>query len=578
MRHYFILMRPLWREMLGNLGQGFGLGGSSRKKKKKDRSRGASIALFILIYGMLSFYSVIYGVGLTKLLIEFGRADMFFEMTATAAPALVLLFGILQTIPTLYHESQLDNLLVLPIKPSVIIAGKVTQAYLPVLIFPFTVFFPALVSHGILTSRPWPYYLQTLPFMVLVTFAPFALVVILIMVLMRYTRFARDKDRFQMVTSVFAILLIVALSLFVNFKAQAGQAPGTGLIRPDGTSILQGNPLSYLPSSFLGQAMLASSGTWSSLLYGLLALLVNGASLVLLLGLARRLYIPGVLGMSAGAKKTKALNLKEQKKVLKARSPYWALASKEVKLLLRTPAFFTQTVLAAILLPGLIVAAAFISLVELERSGDLTIRLLPFLRVWAQSGMWKDTLWILVLAVTGLASFFSGTNMMSASAISRQGKLFAYAKLMPVPIKIQVLAWLTPGFFTMTLLWVLLSLGLTLFLQASWLLGLVVFTIAWTNAYLVQMVSFYTDMVFPILDWTNEIQPVKNTKAAMVSGLGIFIYMGLAAVLSFLVLWLSGGRSWVTALSLFILALLLDLLISWMVVRRAGKLFHQLDI
>ena len=130
----------------------------------------------------------------------------------------------------------------------------------------------------------------------------------------------------------------------------------------------------------------------------------------------------------------------------------------------------------------------------------------------------------------------------------------------------------------MTLIWLILTLGLTVFLSASWFFGLIVFFTAWLNAYLVQMTGFYTDMVFHLLDWTNEIQAVKNTKGALVTSLGMFAYLGLLTGFSFLVLRLSGGRSAVTAVSIFLFALIFSIWISFLVVKRAGRLFRAIDI
>lgn len=324
--------------------------------------------------------------------------------------------------------------------------------------------------------------------------------------------------------------------------------------------------------------MLVYADSWYSILNGLALVLLTGGILALLLLLASHLYIPGVLGMKAGDRRARKLTSDQAQAALSARSPYRAIVVKEIKLLLRTPAFFTQTVLSAVLLPVLMIGILVISFVQLEKTPGMDLSFLTMVRVWGASGMWKDALWILVLVSAGAGAFFSGTNMMSASAISRQGNLLAYAKLMPVPIQVQVMAWLTPGIFCITLLWAAISLAATLFLQASWLFGLLVFVTAWLNAYLIQMVSFYTDMTFPILDWTNEIQPVKNTKAALVSSLGMFVYIGIVIGLAFLIRWLSKGHSLITAAGLFLFIAGVALLATRLVIKKAGRLFKNLDI
>ncbi|HPX92866.1 MAG TPA: hypothetical protein PK646_01435 [Bacillota bacterium] len=577
MKQYFILMRPLLSEMIGSFNRGFGLG-SRKRKKTKTVSRGTSIALYLFIVLLLSFYSVMYGIGITQAAIKTGNLDGFIHMAAVGAPILILLFGILQAIPTLYHESSLEILLVLPVKPSVIIAGKMTQAFIPVTLFPTLAFLPALITHGVMTARPWPYFVQLVPFMFFIMLAPFALITILVMVLMRYTKFARDKDRFQMVTSVLAILIAIVFSVVINMKNMSDQIPGYSVVAPGGIPPFLQGALRFLPSSAFGVGMLVRAGSWQTLLYGSAALALNAAALALLLLLANKLYLPGVLGLKAGARRHRELSPEQQVRALTPRSAYRAIVSKEWKLLLRTPAFFTQTILGATLFPAMMIGILAVTLVNLEKSALEGASLIAMARSWVASGLWEKFSWLLVLIVSGLAAFFSGTNMMSASSLSRQGSLFAYSKLMPVPIRTQVLAWLTPGMTTMTLIWLILTLGLTVFLSASWFFGLIVFFTAWLNAYLVQMTGFYTDMVFPLLDWTNEIQAVKNTKGALVTSLGMFAYLGLLTGFSFLVLRLSGGRSAVTAVSIFLFALIFSIWISFLVVKRAGRLFRAIDI
>ncbi len=182
------------------------------------------------------------------------------------------------------------------------------------------------------------------------------------------------------------------------------------------------------------------------------------------------------------------------------------------------------------------------------------------------------------MIASAAAAFFSGSNMMSASAISRQGKLFYYSKLIPVPARVQVFAWLTPGLMSTTLIWLFLTAGITIFLKGSFLFGLIVFVTAWLNAYLVQIVSFFTDMFFPNLDWTNEIQPVKNTKATMVSGLGMFVYAGTIVGVGFLFRKIWGGHDLLTALSLFIFSLVIVILATLLVLKRSDRLFSAIDI
>ena len=183
-------MRPLWSEMLANTSRGMGSISSRKRNKDKPRSRASTVLLFTFIIVMFSFYSVMIGIGLTKALMVVGAEDLFIRIIAMATPIFTLVIGVLQAIPILYHESSLESLLVLPVKPSTITAAKLTQTFVPIFLLTTLLCYPSLIAHGIVSHRPWGYYVQSIPFMLYVTVAPFALTMILVLVMMRYTKLA----------------------------------------------------------------------------------------------------------------------------------------------------------------------------------------------------------------------------------------------------------------------------------------------------------------------------------------------------------------------------------------------------
>ena len=186
-------MRPLWSEMIGSITQSTGTIRSKKKKSAKQRSKAATFFLYLFLFAMFSSYSVMIGISLTKPLMIIGAEDLFIRIIAMAAPILAVIFGILQAIPTLYHESNIETLLVLPVKPAAITAAKLTQAFIPILLVTTILCYPSLIAHGIVSKRPWGFYVQSMPFMLYVTVAPFAVAAILVLVMMRYTKWARNK-------------------------------------------------------------------------------------------------------------------------------------------------------------------------------------------------------------------------------------------------------------------------------------------------------------------------------------------------------------------------------------------------
>ncbi|MGI6508116.1 MAG: putative ABC transporter permease subunit [Saccharofermentanales bacterium] len=577
MKQYLILMRPLWSEMIGSITQSTGTTRSKKKKSAKQRSKAATFFLYLFLFAMFSSYSVMIGISLTKPLMIIGAEDLFIRIIAMAAPILAVIFGILQAIPTLYHESNIETLLVLPVKPAAITAAKLTQAFIPILLVTTILCYPSLIAHGIVSKRPWGFYVQSMPFMLYVTVAPFAVAAILVLVMMRYTKWARNKDRFQLITSIVTVVFIVAFSLFANLQTSDGGLSSGGIFSDPATGALLNNLVKIVPTSAFSAAMLIDANRWSTLLYGLIACALNVLSVVLLLAVADKIYLRGVLGIQGG-QSAKQLTATETARKLTPRSAYRAILHKEWILLLRTPAFFTQTVFFVLFFPVIMVVSFAISFSRAPETTEKGFNLINFLRQWISSGAWQDSIWIIVLIVGGIAAFFSGTALLSASAISRQGATFNISKIIPVPLRTQVLAWLTPGFTLLTAIWIIITVALAIFLRMPLSLALLVFAVALINSYSMQLLGFWVDMKSPLLTWSNEIEAVKNTRAGTVSSLGDFAYIGISVGFAFLVRKLATGNNLVVGIAVIALYVLVAVILTFLVTRTARRLFQTVEL
>jgi ABC-2 type transport system permease protein len=494
-----------------------------------------------------------------------------------AAPIFTLVIGVLQAIPILYHESSLESLLVLPVKPSTITAAKLTQTFVPIFLLTTLLCYPSLIAHGIVSHRPWGYYVQSIPFMLYVTVAPFALTMILVLVMMRYTKWARNKDRFQLITSIVMILLIVSFSLFANMQPSDDFFETGGIFSDPATGALLNRLVKFLPTSAFSAAMLINADRWSTLLHSLIACGLNVVSVGLLLVIADKIYIRGVLG-TKGGQSAKQLTSKEAARKLTPRSAYRAILNKEWILLLRTPAFFTQTIFFVLLFPVIMTAGFAIGFLESPGTSEMGMNTIEYLRFWIMTGDWKHSIWIIALIVGGIATFFSGTALISASAISRQGAAFNISKRIPVPIRTQVLAWLTPGILLMTVIWIIITIALALFLDLPLSLALIVFFIAIVNSYSMQLLGFLIDMKEPSLTWSNEIEAVKNTRSGLVSSLGDFAYIGISVGLAFLVRSLTSKNDLIVAIVVIAFYVAVAILLTFLVKRTARNLFQTIEL
>jgi len=576
-------MRPLLKEMVYSGGVTGGYKDRNRKRSlwnrrqprsPKKESRTSTIVLIIFLSLMFSFYSVMFSLGLTGPLIALGQENLYLSLISTIIPILIFLFGVLQSITTLYHDTSLEALLVLPVKPSVVIAAKMTQAFLPIALSVFLFTFPGLVAHGLISGRPWSFYPQALLYVPLSMISPYAVVMSFLLIVMRYTKFARNKDRFQMVTSIIFVLLSLAFVFLLQTMPESDSGELL-FLHQEGVAVFVTGANRFIPSAWLGTAMLSSSASWPTMLYGVLLFIMALLLLVLLFALANRLYLPGVLGVKGGASKSKRHSRRSLSRLLRKRSPYRAIVNREWRLLFRTPAFFTQTILPILLMPPFFAIMFF---VVFTRELPVEINLPLLSEIFFHTELWKDYLWIIALVVSGMSSFLSGSSTITATAISRQGKDFFYTKTMPVPAKTQLLAWMTPGYSITILLWSLIITVIGIIFRPPLLFILFVLFFALLNSTLPQFVTLFVDLKHPLLDWENEIQAVKNTRSVMVSAIGVFVYTLLLVALAFITRTLTSGNHTITILVLGLVPLAATVGLAMSLFRNADRHLQRMDV
>ncbi len=572
MKKYLLLLRVLIPESLGSIGESGGLSFGKKRKRASLFADKPWLAL-IISYSFIMVYSAFFGIALTGTLKVFGLEDQFVSSIAFMIPIITVVFGFMHGISSLYHESKIEFFLALPIKAGTYVASKLTEVYIYIFITVASFFLPALLAHAIVAGRTVGFYFLILPFIVFSSIAPFAVLLIPVFVLMRFTRFARNKDRFQLISNLVFMVVIMAFALSMSrVSSQIGMDQTPGLLVPES---VYSTGLRFLPSSLFADLMLRNASSWQSLWYLFLLAAVTTACVAVMLLIAGKLYLPGVLG-SKGSKPARVLTEEEIRKALKPRSQTRALISKEWKLLLRSPTFFMQTILSSIIMP---VAMILGGVVGGTAGGDTMGSIFGDQMSYFQTdAWWRSDLWIVVMVFVAVGVFFGSFNMASSTAISRQGQTFQTTKLIPVATHRQLVAWVFPGISVSGVLWMITILFIGAFLQFSPGLMLAATIIGWISTYTVHMAGICVDMKYPTLTWTNETQAVKNSKSAMI---GMFGSMGLAGVFvafGFLFNSVTNGNSAITSSFLLLFALGLAVFFTWLAQKMASKLLQRVEI
>ena len=190
---------------------------------------------------------------------------------------------------------------------------------------------------------------------------------------------------------------------------------------------------------------------------------------------------------------------------------------KELKLLIRTPAYLLNCVLFGVIFPPLIIIIMLFS-----SNGTHSLSALP------QNGVF------LAIASGGIA-VISSMNMIASTSISREGKNFFVMNYIPIPYEDQIISKVLSSIIVSLIsTLVILIIGLTL-LKVTLIMVVLILIISVLGIGTYAFLGILLDLKFPKLDWDNETRAVKqnfNPIIIMFSAVIITVILSiLAAVL-----------------------------------------------
>lgn len=239
-----------------------------------------------------------------------------------------------------------------------------------------------------------------------------------------------------------------------------------------------------------------------------------------MLALSEILYFRGVIGRTSSGRSTAGHHAAAIGKC-RVHSPGFSYFLKEVRILLRTPIFFSNCIIVNFLWPVLIYGVIkllpyHISIASLRAqyaSGDINIRV------------------FFLFGTVALSVIVTALNSISSNAISREGKHFSFMKYIPVPYKTQwnVKVWV--GILFPVLGVFIYYIPLFIFMRMPLTDSVLYLVICLLSVCLIAYLGIYIDSNQPKLIWDDELSALRenyNTffTMAVAIGIGLFICLG----------------------------------------------------
>ena len=509
MNNIFYLTKTMFGsdETLSNLG----LGG--KKKKSIFSKRPVKILLFLLLFLSMGMSTGSFAYMLYDSLSMYGFQSLIIRLAVPASGITVFMFGIFYVMNVFFFSRDIENYLFLPVRPGEILMSK----FLVALVYQYFIygmlFMPVLLVYGFLDKAGPLFYLYVLIVTLFVPVLPMVAASLIAMIIMRAGKGIKNKDRFNMIAGVLGLTISLGFSFGIQYLAQRATTGNMVITDLSQLPAIKVTSLAF-PTSYLASEALVAYDGFSGLMFLLALIAVSLLSMAVFYVVGNAIYFKGVMGVLDSSSRRKKLSTGELDKETSSKPILLAYSLKELKLLMRTPAYFMNCVLVSLIFPLFFIIPF---LIDGPDSADIK-EIMVFLRSTGDAN--------LLVVMTALGLLLGGLNIISSTSISREGKNFFFMKYVPVPYMTQLYAKILSSFYVEGVAAVILYGLLILLFKPSMIVVLLSIPLFILASIFMNQFSIAIDVYMPKLEWDSEQKAVKQNLNSMFQMFGSFIFGG----------------------------------------------------
>jgi len=537
-------------------------------KKKKKRGIFAKLGSV----GMLLFLAVLF----TPMFISFGLSGyngmLLFRNFGLdkLLPSVMIFMGVILTlfmgfsiVPSLYFFSNdTETYLAMPISPRELMSVKfvtalIEQLYLVVLFqLPMVIGF-LVADFSIQAMFGWLLTLLFVP-----TLSTLVVSVIIIL-MMQIVPKLRNKQTMTMFTGLITIIFAVGIGMGSSFMSSDGGESLAQMLLNSGM-MFEGIDKFYPPAA---AARMMVFGNGMDFFIGLVMLI--GFSLLLMaifVFLVQKMYLRVALSLGGNSGKAKVLDADGRSRAIgRKKSVFKAMLGREMKSLLRTPAYFLNSIVPALIFPIMFIGMGILGFVR--GGGELQLDTIKsFVEFFLANDLTKQLMF--GLGIGGGLGFLSTGNGVSATAISRDAKHLDFLKTIPYSGSRILFVKMLAGMLLSLPMFIALVVGTCIVVPFMPVLYLSLFGGMLIVVYTINAMELLLDLKHPHLSWTDELKAVKGNINLMVS---VFLSMG-AGVAILLLIVLAEADPFIVITTAAGVLLVLGVLLTALFIRRGNRL------
>lgn len=466
----------------------------------QDKRRKVMITILSLFgfFGVLLPVTVAVGILvnlMTTTLQAVGCESMGIQLMFHVICLFTLIFGINVIFNEFYFSNDIEYLLPWPLRAYQIVASKFTAAFFNENIMQFLLVGACIVGYGIASGMGLFNWILSIIGILTLPIIPLAYCGIISMLLMAFTKVIRNKDLIQRLSVALIFILVIALVGSIGFLQDMD-------IDNYVETLASGNQpfFNAMNIVFPNVTLFVQTFTEGSIPALLGYIIINAVVVGIMLLFSEALYFRGVIGLTSSNSNQKTKDLDKLLKSCKQRSPGFSYFLKEVRILIRTPVFFTNCIAINFLWPIFIYAMLKITHFELSISDLQHLYAHRDLRIQL----------FLLLGIVGISVIVAALNSLSSNAISREGKHFSFMKYIPVSYWTQWNAKAFVGILFPAVGVLIFFIPACVIIQVPWIHILLFTLLSLMSISFVAYMGIYIDSIQPKLIWDDEMSALRE--------------------------------------------------------------------
>lgn len=469
---------------------------------KKIGQRILILVLALYIFAIISIPSYY----IVEQFININQPTLLIYLVFTIVPVVTLYFSILSTPNIFYFSKDIINYLSLPFKSIEIIGAKFITAYVYSLLSTLFFIAPILVIYFVKVGPSILFILYTLLGVLLTPIVPLSLALVIVVILMRFMPFLKNKDLFMYLTFGLVFIPVFIIS-FAGGMTSTNEVAIQEFIQS--LANMDNNAFRNISLFFPTSRMLASGIIDQNAIALVLNTIMTLAIAVVALVLIQSFYFEGVVSVTEVSSRKKKLNLNQQDREIKKQPLVLSFLKQDLKTIIRTPAFVLNYFSPLVIFPIIILIPMFLE-GGLATLGELTSEIsLGYHTLYTLLSTSEKLLYPLILGFV-IALFFGNIEASSNTAISREANnlksYITYPILLSDIVKSKALLSMIMG----SIIPILMLIFATIILKPN-LIAILLFVMgAISGLILIVFAGLYVDVRSPSLNWETEQQAVKG--------------------------------------------------------------------